>query len=176
MKNLLLTCKWKTYCKLVNESSFFLSSKDISKQCCSSAIREVEDDLQKILRSSRPKQEDRVRDPETEKQHEEAGALFSRLRFVRLLYQGLAALSRHEVTKGQKWGESFFINLFFDSSSNVGNASWNFTELIWRILIKAIVRKVLKTGWLNISSPKSSVFEAFPNFDGQKPKVRIHWP
>jgi hypothetical protein len=89
-------------CILVNESSFFLSSKDISEQRCSSAIREVEDDLQKILRSTRPKQEDRNRDPETEKRHEEAGALFSRLRFVRLLYQGLAALSRHEVAEGQK--------------------------------------------------------------------------
>jgi hypothetical protein len=48
----------------------------------------VEDDLQKILRSTRPKPDEAARKPEVERQHEEAGALFSRLRFVRLFYQG----------------------------------------------------------------------------------------
>jgi hypothetical protein len=65
----------------------YISFKNVSEQRCSSAIREVEDDLQKILRSTRPKPEEPVRDPEVERLHEESGALFSRLRFVRLLYQ-----------------------------------------------------------------------------------------
>ena len=76
--------------------------QNVSEPRCVSAVREVEDDLQKILRSTRPKPEEPERDPETERQHEESGALFSRLRFVRLFYQGLAALDRHDIAEGQK--------------------------------------------------------------------------
>lgn len=37
------------------------------------------------------------------KQHEEAGALFSRLRFIRLFYLGLGCLFRLEIQEGQKY-------------------------------------------------------------------------
>ncbi len=86
--------------KALGKFSFLF--QDVNEQRCSSAIREVEDDLQKILRSTRAKPDEKERDPEAEQLHEKAGALFSRLRFVRLLYQGLAALSRHEIAEGQK--------------------------------------------------------------------------
>lgn len=79
-----------------------LTFKTVNEQRCTSAVREVEDDLQKILRSTKPKPEEPAREPEVERLHEEAGALYARLRFVRLLYQGLAALDRHDVNEGQK--------------------------------------------------------------------------
>ncbi len=35
-------------------------------------------------------------------QHEEAGALFSRIRFYRLMYQGLVALARQDLAEGAR--------------------------------------------------------------------------
>ena len=52
---------------------------------------------------SQPETEANDDDTIRAKQHEEAGALFSRLRFLRLLYLGLGSLFRSEIQEGHKY-------------------------------------------------------------------------
>ncbi|KAB7494007.1 N-alpha-acetyltransferase 35, NatC auxiliary subunit [Armadillidium nasatum] len=60
-------------------------------------MREVEEELQRAVKSSRSKQGEPW-DPKMQKQHEDAVALFSRIRFLRLLYAALTAIMRKDQT------------------------------------------------------------------------------
>ncbi|XP_027221499.1 N-alpha-acetyltransferase 35, NatC auxiliary subunit isoform X1 [Penaeus vannamei] len=60
-------------------------------------MREVEEELQRAVKASRNRQGEPW-DTKMQKQHEDAVALFSRIRFMRLFYAALAALMRREQT------------------------------------------------------------------------------
>ncbi|CAL4107801.1 unnamed protein product, partial [Meganyctiphanes norvegica] len=60
-------------------------------------MREVEEELQRSVKATRQRQGEDW-DPKMQKQHEDAVALFSRIRFLRLFYAALVALMRRDVT------------------------------------------------------------------------------
>ena len=74
----------------------------------------IQDDLQRTLRATKSQKKvhgdqkhnstNPIESVDTKaKQHEEAGALFSRLRFLRLLYLGLGCLFRLDIQEGHKY-------------------------------------------------------------------------
>ena len=73
----------------------------MSEQRAVSLLRETEDELQKRCRSTRTR-EGEVRDGDTAALHELTSAVLARVRFTRLLYSALLALSKNEVAESGK--------------------------------------------------------------------------
>ncbi|XP_076029475.1 N-alpha-acetyltransferase 35 isoform X2 [Oratosquilla oratoria] len=70
---------------------------EVSETRAGGMMREVEEELQRAVKASRNRQGEPW-DPKMQRQHEDAVALFSRIRFLRLLYVALAAKVRREQT------------------------------------------------------------------------------
>ncbi|XP_069160912.1 N-alpha-acetyltransferase 35, NatC auxiliary subunit isoform X2 [Procambarus clarkii] len=68
---------------------------EVSEVRAGGMMREVEEELQRAVKASRNRQGEPW-DPKMQKQHEDAVALFSRIRFMRLFYAALAAIMRRE--------------------------------------------------------------------------------
>ncbi|XP_014674442.1 PREDICTED: N-alpha-acetyltransferase 35, NatC auxiliary subunit-like [Priapulus caudatus] len=73
----------------------FKMAADISEVRTIGMVKEIEDDIQKIVKSTRSKQGEN-RDAQTTAQHSEASALYTRLKFTRLLFVTLAGLNKRE--------------------------------------------------------------------------------
>ncbi|XP_063879718.1 N-alpha-acetyltransferase 35, NatC auxiliary subunit-like isoform X1 [Scylla paramamosain] len=68
---------------------------EVSEVRAGGMMREVEEELQRAVKATRNRQGEPW-DPKMQKQHEDAVALFSRIRFMRLFYAALAAIMRRE--------------------------------------------------------------------------------
>lgn len=74
---------------------------EVPEARAAAAVREVEEELQRVVKSSRSRQGE-AWEPLMQKQHEDAVALFSRVRFLRLLYAALAAIMRRDQVSMQE--------------------------------------------------------------------------
>ncbi|KAF2364702.1 NatC N(alpha)-terminal acetyltransferase Mak10 subunit [Trinorchestia longiramus] len=74
---------------------------EVPEARAAAAVREVEEELQRVVKSSRSRQGE-AWEPLMQKQHEDAVALFSRVRFLRLLYAALSAIMRRDQVSMQE--------------------------------------------------------------------------
>lgn len=72
----------------------FQLATDVSEAKAVSALREAEDCLQRTVRATKTDSESN--------EHQEAVALYARVKFTRLFYMGLSTLCKHELTDGHR--------------------------------------------------------------------------
>lgn len=75
----------------------FKLCEEISPHKAGAMLREVEDDLQRVLRSTKSKT-----DAQQSKEHTMATALHARIRFCRMFYLALISLVKHDIPEGQR--------------------------------------------------------------------------
>ena len=84
----------------------FALASDVSEARAGGMLREVEDDLQKTIRASKPLPTGDSKDGEDMEAraqlHQQATALCARIKFLRLFYLGLGALHRVDTQDGVK--------------------------------------------------------------------------
>ena len=76
---------------------FNLASVEVSETRAAGMLREIEDDLNRQVRATKPAQGD---DPS--QAHREVCALAARVKFMRAFYTGFTALARVDVQEGSK--------------------------------------------------------------------------
>lgn len=76
---------------------FNLISTEVSEVRAAGMLREVEDDLGRLVRGSKPRQGE-----DSGLEHKEMSALASRVKFMRMFYMGLCALNKVDTQEGIK--------------------------------------------------------------------------